>query len=236
MHITKKIKLYAHLLIPILFYATVGDAAEPVKRIITSNVKEYIGNFSRQFLDITKWNDKYDAERKRDAVAILDKIDGPLLVNLSDGQKKQVVEWMRMMLVNQLSKDREFFKNFLLTQFNKFFTIDELQTLIAYYKTDLMQMVIQASIEYKEVTVNDINKILEVMSAGDKQIIESFGSSYLSRRYDRFQESNNPEVSKIIYERTKEILYLIMKRVPELIKYAESNQTSSSLDLNIPQK
>ena len=192
------------------------------------------GNYSNKFLTVIQWDKKYDLDRKTDIDYLLGSVNSPELNGLNDQQKKELVILMQTMTLNQMIKDREYFKNYLLDQYTKFFTIDELQKLINYYQTDLMQMVINAKLDQKKITIEEINDKLLKSSVPDKSIIEWFRNSYLNARYSRFLENINPKLNNMIAQRLKEVLDMVIKKIPEIARYVKDSQ--SGLDHNLIQE
>ncbi len=200
---------------------------------IAGYTTKFIGNYSNKFLTVIQWNKKYDVDRKTDIDYLLGSVNSAELNGLSDQQKKEVVTLMRSMALNQMIKDRDYFKNYLLDQYNKFFTADELEKLIAYYQTEIMQMTINAKLNQTKITIEEINEKLLNSSVSDKKIIEWFRNSYLNSRYTRFLETINPNLNKMIVERLKIVLDMAIKKIPEIVKYVKDNK--SSLDQNLIQ-
>ncbi len=197
------------------------------------NTNLHVGNVSRELLTVLKWDERYEQERQKDVSYLLSSIDGALLQGFTSEQKEQVIFSMRNAVLNQLLADKDNFKNYLLNQYNQFFTADEMISLVKYFKTAVMQMVIQSQVDHKQLVVEQINYKLNTAGRLDKEIIEKFRDSYLNARYARFQEKVNPLVNKMIFERLKEILALAIVKLPDLIKAMQAHQ-SINLDLKIP--
>ncbi len=175
-----------------------------------------LGNYARQLLDLQQWDVVYVKERTKDINYLLGNINDQSLKNLNNSQKEQVIAMMRNMAINQLIKDKDYFKGYIINQYSKSFTQDELNNLIDYFKTDLMQMMIKAKVKNAEVKIDDINLKLTSQTEPDKKITTWFNSSYLNARYSRFQEDINPKLNKMIYERTKQVLKAIFDQIPNL--------------------
>ena len=177
-----------------------------------------IGNYSRQLLDIQKWDQTYEKQRQKDINYLLGNINDKSLTNLNAAQKEQLIILMKNMAINQLLKDKDYFKGYLINQYSSAFTQDELNSLIEYYNTDLMQMIIKAKLNNTEIKIEEINIKLNSQTAPDKKITEWFNNSYLNDRYTRFQEVTAPKLNKMIYERTKDVLKAIFNKIPDLQK------------------
>ena len=196
-----------------------------------AEVPGQISNYSRDLLTVLKWDLKYDQERKKDVEFLLGSIDGPLVQNLDNEQKAQAIASMRAAVLKKMIEDREQFKTYLLSQYNQFFTLDELEKLKAYFKTDLMQMIVQSQIDKKEVGIDEINHKLLSANGEDQEIIKWFRDSYLNARFIRFQENVNPRINKMIAERMQEVLALAIKQIPNLVGSMQLKQ-SINVDLN----
>lgn len=183
-----------------------------------------INNYSRQLIIIMKWDVKYEKAREKDVNYLLGNIDGEALKGLTSSQKEQVISSMRAAVLKQMLSEKEYFKNILLDQYAQFFTVDELEKLIAYFKTDLMKMVVQSQIDQKQLTVDDIDNAISLSSALDKRSIEWFRDSYLSTRNNRFQQKSNKVMNDIIYKRMGEVLEIAMKKLPETIALVKSEK------------
>ena len=193
----------------------------------------HIDNYSNKLLNILQWNKQYDQDRKNEVEYLLGTVDGDLVVTLNEAEKTILINWLQQMAINQLTKDREFFRNYLRAQYNQFFTTDELAKLIRYFETDVMQLVIQAQVDHKKLTIKEIEDKLVQKKRDGETVIEWFRGSYLNNRYLRFQESITPKMNKMIAERLKIIFASSMNKIPELITHINANQ-SGSLDLNLP--
>ena len=200
---------------------------------LAASANKYIGNSSRELLTALKWDERYEQERKKDTDYLLGNIDGDLLKGFTPEQKEQVLLSMRNAVLNQLLTDKDSFKNYLLDQYNQFFTIDEIGKLAAYFKTAVMQMVIQSQIDQKQLVIEQINHKLDTASGAEKEVMKQFRDSYLNTRYARFQEKIKPILNKMIFERLKEVLAVAMVKLPDLIKAMQAHQ-SINLDLKIP--
>lgn len=184
-----------------------------------------INNYSRQLITLMKWDVKYEKAREKDVNYLLGNIDGEALKGLTSLQKEQVLSSMRVAVLKQMLSEKEYFKNILLEQYAQFFTVDELEKLIAYFKTDLMKMVVQYQIEQKQLTVDDINNAISLSSVLDQRSIEWFRDSYLSTRNNRFQQKSNKAMNDIIYKRMGEVLEIAMKKLPETIALVKSEKS-----------
>ncbi len=182
-----------------------------------------VNNYSSKFLTVIKWDQKYEMDRKTDIDYLLGSVNSTELNGLNDQQKKEVVTLMRSMALSQMIKDRDYFKNYLLDQYNKFFTIDELQKLIAYYQTEIMQMGIDAKLSNTQISIEEINERLLNSKVSDKKIIEWFRDSYLNARYSRFLETINPKLNSMIVERLKVVLDMVITKIPEIVKYVKDS-------------
>jgi hypothetical protein len=177
-----------------------------------------LGNYARQLLDIQKWDETYEKQRNKDINYLLGNISEKSLTNLTAAQKDQLISLMRNMAINQLLKDKSYFKGYLINQYSSAFTQDEFNSLIAYNNTDLMKMIITAKLNNTELKIEEINIKLNSQTAADKKITEWFNNSYLNDRYARFQEVMTPKLNKMIYERTKDILKAVFNQMPDLQK------------------
>lgn len=184
-----------------------------------------INNYSRQLITIMKWDLKYDKAREKDVNYLLGNINGEALNGLTDVEKEQVLSSMRAAVLKQMVSEKEYFRNLLLQQYDQFFTIDELEKLISYFRTDLMKMVVQSQIDQKQLTVEDINKAIYSSGALDRRSIEWFRESYLNTRNNRFQEKSNKVMNDAIYKRMGEVLEIAMKKLPETIALIKSKKS-----------
>ena len=175
-------------------------------------------NYARKLLNIQQWDAMYEAERQKDINYLLGNINDTSLRNLTAQQKDQVIIMMRTLAINQLNKDKDYFKGEVIEQYSKAFTIDELTKLIEYFQTNVMQMMIQSKLDHKEIKIDDLNIALTSQTGADQNIIQWFSGSYLNTRYARFQEDLTAKINKMIYERTKQTLGAIFKEIPVLVK------------------
>ena len=196
--------------------------AQESKAKIEANAK--VINLSRELLKVQKWDENYKFEREKDIKYLLGSIDNNSLGNLSFAQKNQVIIIMQNFAIAQLSKDENFFKNYTIEQYTNFFTPDEMQKIVAYFKTKLMQKMIEAKINRKEITLKEMDEILAKSTPEDLLAINNFSSTYLSQRYSRFQENLSSKLNAMIFERTKEILKAIFNSLPNIIKSVEAQQ------------
>ena len=183
-----------------------------------------INNYSRQLITIMKWDIKYEKDREKDVNYLLGHIDGAALDGLTSSEKEQVLSSMRAAVLKQMLSEKDYFKDLLLQQYAQFFTSDELEKLIAYFKTDLMKMVVQSQIDQKQLTVEDINKAIYSSGALDRRSIEWFRDSYLSTRNNRFQKKSSKAINDAIYKRMGEVLEAAMKQLPETIAFIKSRK------------
>lgn len=206
-----------YLIILILFFSTLSYAAKE-----TPKVKQaLLVNHARKLLDLQQWDKAYKNAREKEMSYLLGSINDNSLQNLSADQKKQVIIIMRKMVVNQLEKDRSFFKDYLLKQYSKSFDQDELVKLINYYKTPTMQMMIDSKVKYKKVSLDELTDKLETQPRIDKDAMDKYMGGYLKLRYDAFLKKVNPEINKMIYEREQQILGLVFKQLPQIVKSVE---------------
>lgn len=196
--------------------------AQESKAKIEANAK--VINLSRELLKVQKWDENYKFEREKDIKYLLGSIDNNSLGNLSFAQKNQVIIIMQNFAIAQLSKDENFFKNYTIEQYTNFFTPDEMQKIVAYFKTKLMQKMIEAKINRKEITLKEMDEILAKSTPEDLLAINNFSSTYLIQRYSRFQENLSSKLNAMIFERTKEILKAIFNSLPNIIKSVEAQQ------------
>lgn len=187
------------------------------------NYNRYIGNYSRELLDVLQWEKKYEADRKMDINYLFGNIDGDIVNNLSEIQKQQLTQLLRKSVFNQMIEDRDEFKDYLIKQYNKFFTIDEIERLISYYKTAVLQVGINAKINRTPFTINEINQKILQAKETDREIIGWFRDSYLNNRYTRFIEKVTPKLNNMIIERLKIIIDINIKNIPNLVEYIKSN-------------
>ena len=185
--------------------------------------QEYIGNESRKFLETIRWDQQYEAERKKDVNYLFGSINGELFHNLTPEQKELILTSMKSTILKQIIEDRDLFKNYILLQYTKFFTTDELEKLSKYFQTEVMQMLIQSQIDQNQLSSTEISTKLALSPQKDQLIIEKLRDSYLNARYTRFQEKIRPTVNKMIYERMQEILKQSINNLPLLIKDIKSN-------------
>ncbi len=207
----KKTKL-SYVLINLIFILLISGSASAATKYNMN-----INNYSRQLLKILKWDDRYEQDRNKDVNYLLGNISGEKLKDLTSIEKEQVILSMRQSVFEQMMKEKETFRNYLLTQYNQFFTADELGKLIAYFKTSMMQMIVSAQIERKQLTIEDINKALKSSDPLEKNAIERYADSYLSARYNRFQEKVTTQMNDMIYARLQEVLTIAVNKLPELI-------------------
>jgi hypothetical protein len=190
----------------------------PVKKSCAVENAALISNYARKLLDIQNWDAMYEKQRKKDINYLIGNIANNSLTNLSTEQKNKIVTMMRGMAIKQLLQDKAYFKGYLINQYSKSFTQDELIKLIEYFKTSLMQMMINARLENTEFTIEEINTKLTSQTVADQNITQWFNGSYLNARYSRFQEDITPKANKMIYERTKDILKAVFNKTSELEK------------------
>jgi|GEM_PF-3995918 len=190
----------------------------PVKKSCAVENTALISNYARKLLDIQNWDAMYEKQRKKDINYLIGNIANNSLTNLSTEQKNKIVTMMRGMAIKQLLQDKAYFKGYLINQYSKSFTQDELIKLIEYFKTSLMQMMINARLENTEFTIEEINTKLTSQTVADQNITQWFNGSYLNARYSRFQEDITPKANKMIYERTKDILKAVFNKTSELEK------------------
>ena len=192
--------------------------------------KGYINKSSR-LLDVLKWDISYEEERKRDATYLLGNIDGNEVKDLTAQQKKQVITLLQEVVITQISKDKMYFREYLMNQYNQFFTADELEKLIQYFNTKLMQTIIDARIK-KDKTVINIQQMLIDSKEEERKVIDSMTNSYLYIRYSRFQEKISPIMQKMILERFKAVLEFALGQIPKLIDDVKNNRTIKTTEDN----
>lgn len=205
------------LLLPLICFSQIAAA-----RTTSVSGKEPLSAKANRLLNILKWNDLYDQERKRDIDYILGDFGGEAVKDLSVEQRKKLVKLMQDRVFAQLKEDRKYFRKFLQNQYAKFFTADELNKLIRYYKTDLMQMVLDKKINGEALTADEIRVKISRSNDENKAIITMMTSSYLNARYGRFLEKTDPLLAKMIVDRFKEVLDAVFKQLPELILYVKN--------------
>ncbi len=183
-----------------------------------------INNSSRNLLEVLHWDQRYEVNRVKDLEYILGNIDGPSVQNLNDAQKKSLLITIRKTILDQMMKDKDTYKVYMIEQYNKSFTMDELESLIQYYNTPVMQLVINSQLKNKEITIDEINMELLKAKSKDQQIVEWFRNSYLNIRYQRFQEKVNPIVNKMIANRMETVIEATLIRLPELVTYLNNTK------------
>ena len=178
-----------------------------------------IDKAAQLLLDASKWEAVYDKERKRDVKYLLGTIDGKVFEGLNEEQKQQVRLLMQAKAMDQMEKDRAYFKKYLIGQYAQFFTIDEIETLTKYFNTELIQTGVSAKLENDNLTKGEIKDKLIHAKEKDKKSIESFSGSYLYTRYFRFQDKIKPLLDKMIVDRLKTVLDNVIAVIPELVEY-----------------
>lgn len=179
-------------------------------------------NYSRRLLTVMRWDERYEQERKADVEYLLGNINGDIVKGLTAAQKDQVLASMRNAVYKKMLDEKNNFRNYLLIQYNQFFTMDELQVLLAYYSTDMMQMIIKAQLDQKQLTIEDIKKTIDYAKPVDQKAIKNFDDSYLRTRNARFQEKANKLLNDLIYKKLKEIIDLAYSKLPETIELVKS--------------
>ncbi len=187
-----------------------------------SSSYEYIGNYSRKLLDTLKWDQIYELNRKKDITYLFGNINGAAVQALTLEQKNILIQTMQDAALKQLMADKDYFKNYLLEQYNQFFTLDELKKLTAYYNTSVMQMVINAQLTKKPFTVEQIEDKLLSANNDDEAAIKQMRNSYLKARFTRFKEKMDPQINEMIYNRTKEVIDAVIKKIPDFVKEIKS--------------
>jgi hypothetical protein len=205
------------IVLPLICFTQIAAA-----KTTSASGKEPLSAKANRLLNILKWNDLYDKERKRDIDYILGDFGGEAVKDLSIEQRKQLLKLMQDRVFAQLQEDRKYFRKFLQNQYVKFFTADELNKLIRYFKTDLMQMVLDKKIKGEPLTANEIRIKISKSNDENKTIISMMTNSYLHARYGRFLEKTDPLLAKMIVDRFKEVLDAVFKQLPELILYVKS--------------
>jgi hypothetical protein len=130
-------------------------------------------------------------------------------------------------MLKQIIADKDIFKNELIKQYNQFFTRDEFDKLIMYYNTQMMQKLIQAKLDNKSISTEDLIKETSIVSEEDKRAMDSYRDSYLIARFSRFQEKVNPIINKMIADRIEKIYSAVMAKLPELIAKVQSIKIES---------
>lgn len=199
-----------------MLFALIILAITKVSNAVPAKIN--IANSSYQLLKTLRWDDQYEEQRKKDINYLFGSIDGAQFQGLSALQKEQVLLSIRNAILKQLLLDKDAFKEELLNQYNQFFTADELLKLTMYFKTKVMQMLIQAKIEQKEVKIEEIVKEMSMAGVKDQQAFESYRGTYLEARYQRFQEKIDPMMKKLFVDRIKEISVIVLAQLPQLIK------------------
>ena len=226
-NIKRRNSFLCYIILSLLFcFASTTALAKTINKASKSSPikKEFAGVKSNKLLDILKWNELYDLERKKDITYLLGAVDGQTLSNLTPEQKKQIIVLMQDLAIKQLTEDRQYFRTYLIEQYSQFFTTDELDRLIKYFNTELMQMVINAKVNKSAMDIKDIKAKLNSGKNDDKDTISSMTSSYLHTRYSRFQEKINPIIAKMIAERMKTVLDSVIEKIPELTKYVQDKK------------
>lgn len=211
-----KLSIFILILVQLYSFVAVGKTNN-----IQAKIQAKLINNTRELLKIQNWEESYKSEREKDIKFLLGSIGNDSLNNLTANQKVEVIEIMQKFAIDQLTKDQSYFKDYTINEYTKSFTADEVQKLVDYFNTKLMQMMIKSKIERKEIKMEEINDIIGKSSPEDKKAIENFSSSYLSQRYSRFQDHLNSTLNKMIYERTQQVLLAIFKSIPEIVKTVE---------------
>lgn len=180
------------------------------------------GNDSRKLLKIIKWDERYEIERKTDVNYLIGDIEGESVEGLTDFQKEQVMVAMRNAVYKKMLEEKSNFKNYLLIQYDQFFTADEMRKLVAYYSTELMQMIINSQLEQKQLDLEDIKKAIDYANPVDEKAINNFDNSYLRTRNARFQEKVGKLMNDMIYKKLKEVIDLAYLKLPETIKLVKA--------------
>lgn len=205
------------IILPLICFSQVAAA-----KTTSASGKEPLSAKANRLLNVLKWNDLYDQGRKKDLSYILSDFGGEAVKDLSLEQRKQLAKIMQDKIFAQLQEDRKYFRKFLQNQYVKFFTADELNKLVRYFKTDLMQMVLDKKIKGEPLTADEIRVKISRSNDENKAIISMMTSSYLHARYSRFLEKTDPLLAKMIVDRFKEVLDSVFKQLPELILYVKN--------------
>lgn len=192
--------------------------------------KQVVGNRAEKLLSLLKWDDFYVADRKRDMAYLLGAIDGQFLLDLNAEQKQKIAVLTQEMALKLLLKDKQYFKQYLINQYNQFFTVDEFDKLIQYFSTDIMQDVMNARLKGKFVEANEVKEMLSKLSGEDKKVINTMTDSYLNARFKRFQEKISPIMQKMLVERIKTILDVTIAKIPELVDYLKTDQLNKNIE------
>lgn len=177
-----------------------------------------------KLLNILKWEDLYKAERKRDVAYLLGSIDGNDLQGLTLDQKRIITISLQNIVIEQMLEDKIYLKKYLITQYGQFFTPDELNKLIQYFNTELMQMIIGARITQTSLSPAEIRNKIISSNRDDKKIISSMANSYLYNRYQRFQQKVAPLVQEKIVTQFKAALSYAFDQIPLLVENIKNNQ------------
>ena len=205
-------------LIIFLFFSSISSASAP---------RMPANNYAAQLLKVVKWGEEYEKSRKKDVEYLFGEISGDKVKDLTSEQKTQVILSIRNAMLKQIIADKDIFKNELIKQYNQFFTRDELDKLIMYYNTQMMQKLIQAKLDNKSISTEDLVKETSVVSEADKKAMDSYRDSYLIARFSRFQEKVNPIINKMIADRIEKIYSAVIAKLPELITKVQSIKIES---------
>lgn len=222
--------LYYYVILPFLFClisSIITNAAEQKTDNKYASYKNK-GPLSKtdRLLEVLKWDKLYEVERKKDITYLFGNIEGEELNGLTAEQKKEVIVLMQNIAIEQMTKSKPLIRGLLSSNYNQFFTPDELNKLIQYFNTELMQMIINSRINNTAFTTKEIQDQILSGKASDKQIISSMGNSYLHVRYSRFQEKISPLVKKIIVDQLKISLSYALEQIPTLIKTIKNNDSA----------
>lgn len=189
---------------------------------------------ANELLMAQRWDASYNAAREREIRYLISGIDGPALDGLSKEQRKQVLEIIQNIIIKQMLDDREYFRRELITQYAQFFTSDELYTLIKYFNTSLIQMVVDRRISGVGLTRKDVkDQLLETKSVELKQV-EDVGGTYLFTRYVRFQEKSKQIIDRMIVDRLKEVMGYVLNHIPDIVDHVSKNRPLKQMTMQKP--
>jgi hypothetical protein len=201
-----------------LFFSNISNASAP---------RMPADNYASQLLKVVKWDEEFEKSRKIDIEYLFGTISGDKVKDLTQEQRTQVILSIRNAMLKQIIADKDIFKNELIKQYNQFFTRDEFDKLIMYYNTQMMQKLIQAKLDNKSISTEDLIKETSIVSEEDKRAMDSYRDSYLIARFSRFQEKVNPIINKMIADRIEKIYSAVMAKLPELIAKVQSIKIES---------
>lgn len=178
---------------------------------------------ANDLLNALKWDVAYDKERTQEVKYLLAGIDGPSFEGLTSEQKKQVLVLMQNIVINQIIEDKQYFRKYLIEQYAQFFTVDELNNLTNYYKTEVIQIAINNKIDSQNINIATVKEKLVDAKPIEKNYIENVAGSYVYTRYIRFQEKIKPKLDRMIVDRLKEVLNFVISKIPEIIIHVKTN-------------